>query len=500
MEKKEKTMINSERESQFNIEDYQNREPQGVGVGQAVCSYLHRALTEVSNPAIQHCPFVSENWGDVLGRFTRDLSPRLEKARSIDEIASLVSPIVSRGVELVSGGVVSGRDLPEGERRGLIKGGTWPDAHGAHFWDPREYRGEQKIIQELVSDVLRLNVNASELHIGRVVTMSLPALISWGDLRGDMVLRGEMVEAVRRLLIAEQAGSIEVVAFGCEPYQYKHEPNSTTSHFRRSEFGTEEYLRRDAIQGSFRAVRRILEPVSLSGVDAYYQFYTSFGSSWDLIQRQVMPDTINYYRINNSPEAVLGILSNWRQIIEGVGNGEFAGSNLRLSIREMESQVVLPALRQLADVLHRCGMSMPDDVGAFCYDSENWFRNHWQELNLLDVVYNHPNPRQLVNFLINEEEWSRKHQDAYESNSQRKVQAALLSFFEQHQYERINQIINSADLALGVEIDEELIMLIREQALERKEQQTPLIWGRPPRYTNDGIPGGVAHRQPWFYG
>lgn len=478
MEKKGKIMINIE-------------------VGQAMRSYLHCTLNEVSNPAIQYSPFVSEPWGDVLGRFTRDLKPRLEKAKSIDDIASLVSPIVSRGVELVSGGVISGRDLPKGERRGLIKGGTWPDAPRAHFWDPREYRDEQKIIQDLIVDVLRLNVNASELHIGRVVTMSLPALISWADLRGEMVSRGEMVEAVRRLLVAEQVGSIGVVSFGCEPYQYKYEPNTTTSHFRRSQFGSEEYLRPDAIQGSFRGVRKILEPVSLSGVDAHYQFYTSFGSSWELIQRQVMPDTINCYR--NSSDKMLDILNNWRQVVEGIGNGEFAGSNLRLSVQEMESQVVLPALRQLADVLCRCGMSMPNDVDAFCYDSEGWFGNHWQELNLLNVIYNHPNPRQLVNFLVNEEEWSRKHTDAYESDSKRRVQAALLSFFEQHQYERINQIINSNDLALGVEIDEELIMLIREQARDRKEEQTPLIWGRPPRFTNDGIPGGVGHRQPWFY-
>lgn len=482
-------MIRDESEVQSNIE-----------VGASLRSYLRRALIEVSNPAIQYSPFVSEPWGDVLGRFTRDLGPRLEKAKSIDDIANLVIPIVSRGIELVSGGVISGRDLPEGERRGLIKGGTWLDAPGAHFWDPREYRGEQKIIQDLVSDVLRLNINASELHIGRVVTMSLPALISWADLREDMIPRNEMVEAVRRLLAAEQSGKIEVVTFGCEPYQYKHEPNTTTSHFRRSEFGSEEYLRRDAVQGSFRAVRRILEPISLSGVDAHYQFYTSFGSSWELIQRQVMPDTINFYRVNSSPNAMLGVLNSWRQIIEGIGNGEFAGSNLRLSVQEMESQVVLPALRQLAAVLQRCGMSMPDNVDIFCYNCEGWFKDHLHELNLLNVIYNHPNPRQLVNFLINEEEWSRKHPDAYDSDSERRVQAALLSFFEQHQYERINRIINSSDLALGIEIDEELIMLTRHQARERKEEQVPLIWGRPPRYTSDGIPGGVGHRQPWFYG
>lgn len=490
----------TERKTQVNLIGELHDNPQGVKVGQIVRSYLNRALNEPSNPSIQYSPFVTEAWGDVLSRFTRDLGQRLDKARSIDDLASLVSPIVTRGAELVSGGVISGKDLPEGERRGLIRGGTWPDAPGAHFWDPREQRGEQKMIQELVTDVLQLDTNASELHVGRVITMSLPALISWADLRGNMTPKSEMVEAVRKLLNAEKSGSINTVAFGCEPYQYKHEPNTTTSHFRRSQFGNEQYIRPDAIHGSFRAVRRILEPISLSGVDTHYQFYTSFGSSWELIQRQVMPDTINFYRTNSSADEMLGILNKWRQSIEGISNEEFSGSKLRLSFREMESQVVLPALRQLASVLYNCGMSMPEDVDAFCYNSEKWFSDHRDELNLLTVMRNHPDPRLLINFLINEEEWSCKHPDAYESEPQRITQSGLLSFFEQHQYERINQIINSADLALGVEIDEELIMLIRERARNRGEEQSPLIWGRPPRYTNDGIPGGVGHRQPWYYG
>lgn len=259
-------------------------------------------------------------------------------------------------------------------------------------------------------------------------------------------------------------------------------------------------MRRDAIQGSFRAIRRVLEPLSLSGVEPHYQFYTSFGTDWELIQRQVMPDTINLYRLNKSPSEMLNVLNNWRQTTENIGNQEFAGSNVRLDIREMESQVVLPALRKLAGVLRDCGMSMPDDVDEFCYNSEKWFREHSHELDLLTAVQNHPDPRLLVNFLINENEWSLKHPDAYESESQREAQSALLSFFELHQYERINDIINHSDIAFGVEIDEELISLIRERAKNKGEEQSPLVWGRPPRYTSDGRPGGVGHRQPWFYG
>lgn len=235
-------MVNFERGIFTGSEGSGFPESSEVQAGEGLQSYLSRALNEPSNPGVQHCPFVNEPWGGVLSRFTRDLGQRLEKVKNNDDLTNLATPIITRGVELVSGGVVSGRDLPEGERRGLIRGGTWPDAPGAHFWDPREQRDEQKVIQEIVSGVLQLNTNASELHIGRVITMSLPALISWADLRGSMAPKSEVVKVVQRLLQSERAGVVEAVAFGCEPYQYKYEANTTTSHFRRSEFGQEEFL------------------------------------------------------------------------------------------------------------------------------------------------------------------------------------------------------------------------------------------------------------------
>jgi hypothetical protein len=492
-------MSNQEKLSNSYPESLQNPENSKTKVSEGVSLYLKRALTEQSNTDVQRCPFVNEAWGSVLPRFTKDLGVRLEKVRSKDDLSNLITPIVTRGVELVSGGTVSSQDLIGDERRGLERGGTWPDAPGATFWDPREQRNEQLIVKEIVSDVLQINTDASEEHVGRVITMSLPAIISWADLRDDLTPKAEIIETVRRLLESEKTGSIDIVSFGCEPYQYRHEPNTTTGHFRMSEFGSENLLRRDAIHGSFRAIRRIIEPVSLSGVDVGYSFFTSFGNSWELIQRQVMPDTINYYRVNRSSEEMLDTLSNWKQIIETIGTQEFTGSNLRLSMQAMESQVVLPALKELARVLSDCGMSMPDDIAHFYYNSEQWFAGHVHELNLIEVINNHPDPRLLVNFLINENEWSQKHPDAYESEAQRVAQSSLLSFFEQHQYQRINEIINSADVAMGVEIDEELILLIRERSRSKGEIQSPLIWGRPPRYTNDGMPGGVGHRQPWFY-
>lgn len=102
-------------------------------------------------------------------------------------------------------------------------------------------------------------------------------------------------------------------------------------------------------------------------------------------------------------------------------------------------------------------------------------------------------------FFLNEEQWSRKHPEAYTSDHQRRIQAALLGFFEFEQYSRISALINKADIALGVEIDEELISLIRDREEQRGEYQTPLLWGRPPRFTQEGEIGGVAHRQPWYY-
>lgn len=486
----------------MHIEQQQNmleRELSNVTVAVGMRQYLARVLHEPENPALQQSPFTRIPWGEALGQFTRDLEVRLGKAQNFDELAGVISPLVTRGIELVSGGVVSKEELEEGERRGLRRNGTWPDVPGGHFWNPRDFKEEQRIIQGILPEILGLSTNSSVEHIGRVITMSLPALLSWMDIRGKLTSKEEVLETIQRLLDAEQTGSVSLVTFGCEPYEYEFAPNTTTTHLRRSRFGNEISLRTDAMHGSFRAVRRILEPLQLSGLDVSYDFYTSYGSSWELIQRQVMPDTSNWYRENSSPEEMLHVLQRWRNTIQAIGEEEFEGTGIVFNTREMEQKVVLPALERLAEVLQASGMTMPVDKGEFIYGSESWFAAHAYELKLLQSVFAHSDPELLVGFLLNEEQWSRKHPEAYVSDEQRKIQAALLSLFEFEQYSRIYEIINSSDIALGVEIDEELISLIRNRAKDRGEEQTPLLWGRPPRFTQEGRIGGVAHRQPWFY-
>lgn len=470
-------------------------------VGESISSYLRIVVDSQAQDDLQICPFPQVNgrvWGDVLNLFTRNLSTRVEKAKTNKELSNLLTSLVTRGVELVSGGVVSHHDVPDGFKRGLGIGGTWPEAPDSNFWDPRDRKAEAGIIrEEILPSVLEIETLSSEVHVGRVLTMALPALLSWAEVQGDLQSSQDIVEATRRMLLAEQTGKFEVVAFGCEPYEYEWNPNTTTSHFRRSEFGSQNTLRSDAIHGSFRAVRRILEPLTLSGIKPNFHFFTSFGTSLELIQRQVMPDTINVYRQN--PSQILQILSWWKELIENKGTNEFNESGIEFILHEMESDVVLPAMEELADVLTDCGMPIPSDRRQFIFNSEAWFENNLNSLNLIKFMQNHPNPMLLLEFLLNEDQWSRLHPEAYLNEEQRIVQSSLLSFFELHQYQRINSIINGADLSLGVEIDEELISKVRDLESQNGDLQTPLIWGRSPRYTKEGIAGGVAHRQPWFY-
>lgn len=473
--------------------------PHNRQVGLEAYSYLTDVLAG-QNPQLQVCPFVDRPWGDVLRQFDPQLDHRLQEVKLHPEkFSSLVTSLVSRGIELVSGGVVSSREVPEGGRRGLDLGGTWPDCPGAHFWHPQERRSEKVWIESMMPKILSIETNASRDHIGRVITMSLPALLSWSDISGGLITQDDVVVTVQRMLEAEHKGSFSVSTFGCEPYVYEFKVNSTTTHFRRSRFGDEASIRIDAVRGSFRAVRRILEPLALSGIHAQYIFFTSFGTNWDLIQRQVMPDTINYYRRNGTSQEMLNQLAWWRHLIEQIGTSELAGSNVYLNLREMEQEVVLPALVRLGEVLKACGMELPRDMNDFYIDSESWFRNHIHNARLLSVVRHHPSPGLLVSFLHNEDEWSRLHPESYTSEDERITLSTLLSFFEFHQYERIDELINQADLALGVEIDEELLMTIRSSSKFENLGRTPLLWGRPPRFTKDGEPGGVAHRQPWFY-
>lgn len=476
------------------VETLHNRQ-----IGPEVYLYLTDILAG-QNPHLQVCPFVDRQWGDVLRQFDPQLDHRLHQIRSNSEkFSALMTSLVSRSIELVSGGVVSSREIPEGARRGLLMGGTWPDNPGGHFWHPKERRSEKIWIEAMMPRLFAIETNASRDHIGRVMTMCLPALLSWSDITGGLITQEDIIVAVKRMLEAEHKGIFNVYTFGCEPYEYEFKPISTTSHFRRSVFGSEKTIRMDAIHGSFRAVRRILEPLALTGIGASYHFFTSFGSSWELIQRQVMPDTMNHYRYQASPEEMLDHLNWWRSVIEQVGSAEFAGSSLQLYMREMEYEVVLPALERLGRVLETCGMVLPENKNIFYMGSEDWFHRNMQDFGLLAFVQSHPYPTLLIEFLKNEEQWSRLHEDSYKDERERKTLATLLSFFEFHQYERINELINESDIALGVEIDEELILTIRKNIPTLETEQTPLLWGRPPRFTKDGEPGGVAHRQPWFY-
>lgn len=487
--------------------------------GQKLAGYLRTSFSEVRNPQLN--PIDSRPWNETLPHFTRDLAHRLDKVRSHDDLAALIAPVVMRGVEYVSGGILSMHELDEGQHRGLDRGGTWPDAPDAQYWDPRlrspkdhksekegsvsqsneQRKSEGALIRDIVHEALLLPTNASEGHVGRVLTMSLPALLAWSDLGRQFTPQTEIVsehvDAVRRMLEAEQTGHFAIVTFGCEPYQYGFAPDTTTSHIRRSEFGSPDTLREDAIRGSFRGIRRILEPLAISGVETAYDFYTSAGNSWELIQRQVMPDTKEFYRQQRTPEEMLAKLQWWNEVIAGIGCDELGGSGIAFSTRPMEQEVVYPALQQMYRVLKECGMSMPDDPDDFCYNSQEWFMDHMGELNFINVATRHPNPRQFLEYFLNEDEWSSKHPEAYASDEHRIAEAALLAAFELFQYERINSIINSTEgIAVGVEIDEELITKTRG---DQKEKQVPLLWGRPPRYTQEGRIGGVAHRQPWFY-
>ncbi|CAN5115463.1 hypothetical protein BH09PAT1_BH09PAT1_5850 [soil metagenome] len=491
-------------------------------VGQRFADYLGEVLSQPDNLALQDNLLVDRPWGDVLKGFTRDLEPRLGKVLGSNgevihprEMSPLFIPMLSRGAEFISGGVLSAKDLDEGERRGLEKNGTWPDMPGAHFWDPRERapridaakekdrraKTEGEIIQEVSTRILELDTDASKEHVGRVLTMSLPALISWSDIGRSFSssdeIQAELVDSVERMLQAEKSGVFDVVTFGCEPYEYEFAPNTTTRHLRRSAFGTPNSIRLDAMTGSFRGARRILEPLTLSGIKPTYTFFTSYGSSWDLIQRQVMPDSANWYREKASPEQMLSELEQWKNVIEEVGNSELGGSGIHFKTAEMEQQVVLPALIELSSILENCGMSMPDRREEFYYNSEQWFSAHMNELDFFAISRQHPNARMLLDFVINEEEWSRKHPEAYATKEQRIAQAGLLGFFEYCQYQRINDIINNTNgISLGVEIDEELIMRIRSESSD--EKQVPLLWGRQTQFTKDGEIGGVGHRQPWF--
>ncbi len=350
-----------------------------------------------------------------------------------------------------------------------------------------------------MKQVLAIDTNASDQHIGRVVTMVLPALLSWSDMRNGFVSQEDIVTSITRILQSEGKGKLQVVTFGCEPYEYEHAPDTTTSHKRRSASGNEDSLRPEAIIGSFRGVKKILETLTLSGVWPEYNYYTSFGSNGNVIERQIMPDTVGHYRHEESPEQMLDVLRAWRRVIHTAGLQELKGSGIGFRIREMESEVIIPALDNLYTILQKCGMRLPEDRNEFYQHSERYFREGIAGVNCLDLLSHHPDPRMLVDFYLNEDDWSRKHSDSYGSDDDRRTQAALLSFFEYCQYQRINNLINASDLALGIEIDDELIQKVRGRAQEVGENQTPLLWGRPPRFTKEGQVGGVGHRQPWFY-
>ncbi len=111
--------MNEQRPQLFEIQKDHEQRPVGVGLR----SYMSGVLSEPNNQSLQRNPFVNRPWGAVLSEFTRDLDVRIQKAQDVDSLTGIISPLVTRGVELVSGGVVSSRDLPEGARRGLSEGG-----------------------------------------------------------------------------------------------------------------------------------------------------------------------------------------------------------------------------------------------------------------------------------------------------------------------------------------------------------------------------------------